>query len=354
MKINRNNYEPYFIDYLEGNLDVSLVDDFIEFLTKNPDLKEELSMFSPVAIEPATLEFGKKDLLYKERFDLESEFDKAAVASLEGDLNPVDKAELEAYISKHPEKMRELKLFGHTRLVPDESVIFQKKNALYKTTTLKAIFYWSGRAAAVLVIALLAYFFIGKFEKPAIENTPVAVVNSNKTGEEPSAVTKNAGESNNLQQMAQAKTPSVKTVKNPVEIILSDASEAKEQQLVETTEVLATTENEPVYFAAISPAPATIEPEIPETTLETMYITIPQTEPAEERFLLDVVKEKTGIEKISFSKITKAGLNLFANISNEKFRYETDNSGKVTEIIYDSRLLAFSIPTTRNPEKTGE
>ena len=44
MKINRNNYEAFFIDYLEGNLDEKMVDDFIEFLQQNPDLKEELSV----------------------------------------------------------------------------------------------------------------------------------------------------------------------------------------------------------------------------------------------------------------------------------------------------------------------
>ena len=43
MKINRNNYEVFFMDYLDGNLDESVVNDFIEFLQKNPDLKEELA-----------------------------------------------------------------------------------------------------------------------------------------------------------------------------------------------------------------------------------------------------------------------------------------------------------------------
>jgi hypothetical protein len=65
----------------------------------------------------------------------------------------------------------------------------------------------------------------------------------------------------------------------------------------------------------------------------------------EERLLVDVVKEKTGFEKLNFSKITKAGLSIMANLSNEKLNYEINNEGKVTEISFDSRLLAFSIPT---------
>ena len=43
MKINRNNYEMYFIDYLDGVLSPDLVSELLLFLDENPDLKEELS-----------------------------------------------------------------------------------------------------------------------------------------------------------------------------------------------------------------------------------------------------------------------------------------------------------------------
>ncbi len=86
-------------------------------------------------------------------------------------------------------------------------------------------------------------------------------------------------------------------------------------------------------------------PSVP-ASLETMYIILPgDPQPEEERFLADIVAEKTGIDKLSFKKITKAGLNLVSNISKEKFQYETNDEGQVTEYTYDSRLLAFTIPT---------
>lgn len=354
MKINRNNYESFFIDYLEGNLDERLVDDFIEFLTNNPDLKEELAMFSPVAVEPADLEFGKKELLYKERFDLESEFDKAAVANLEGDLNPSEKAEFENYITNHPGKKHDLELFGKTRMIADESVVFQKKSKLYRTTTLKTIFYWSGRVAAVLAIALLVYFFADQNKKTNVENSSVAVIEDNKTSEKLTSATKIPDENEKLRQLATAdETISLKPIGKTAKIPVNKAEENAHKNQ-ESFEELVKAENEPVLFAQLSPVSATIEPELPETTLQTMYITIPQAESLEERFLVDVVKEKTAFEKINFNKVTKAGLNLLAGISKEKFSYQTDEAGKVTEIFYDSRLLAFTIPTTRIGENTGE
>ncbi len=85
-----------------------------------------------------------------------------------------------------------------------------------------------------------------------------------------------------------------------------------------------------------------------------MYITVfedPVVNTDDERFLADVVKEKTGLNKLSFNKIAKAGLNLVSSISKDKLTYETNETGKVTEINYDSRLLAFSIPTKGEANK---
>ena len=107
MKINRNNYEAFFIDYLEGNLDERLVDDFIEFLQQNPDLKEELSLFEPISIGHEEITFNKKELLFKEKYDAENVFNQAAVASVEGDISAMEKIEFENYLSAHPEKQKE-------------------------------------------------------------------------------------------------------------------------------------------------------------------------------------------------------------------------------------------------------
>ena len=48
MKITRDNYESFFIDYIEGNLPENMIDQFLDFLNQNPDLKEELHLFEEV------------------------------------------------------------------------------------------------------------------------------------------------------------------------------------------------------------------------------------------------------------------------------------------------------------------
>jgi hypothetical protein len=115
------------------------------------------------------------------------------------------------------------------------------------------------------------------------------------------------------------------------------------------------TEINTIQLAQLERVQTNIINELPVAKLEPMYIIIPSVETPDEYLLVDRIKDRTGIEKVSLEKITKAGLNLFASLSNEKFRYQTNKTGKVTEIIYDSRLLAFTIPTTRNTEvPTGE
>jgi len=166
MKINRNNYETYFIDYIENNLDEKLVYDFIEFLQQNPDLKEELSLFEPISLTPENIIFNKKEMLYKELFDNENEFNRANVAKLEGDLTEPEKSAFEAYLVKHPEKQREAELFDKTKLVPDESIIFIKKDKLYRKPAGKTVLLWTVRIAAVLILSIVIYNLTDQFVSP--------------------------------------------------------------------------------------------------------------------------------------------------------------------------------------------
>ena len=83
---------------------------------------------------------------------------------------------------------------------------------------------------------------------------------------------------------------------------------------------------------------ASLDVQSPKANMATMYISYPD-EYYEDRLLGDQVKEKINIRRIS-----KAGLELFASISNDRFTYETNRKGEVTEYKYDSRLLAFSLP----------
>jgi hypothetical protein len=348
MEININNYEAYFIDYLEGNLDEILVNDFIEFLQQNPDLKEELSLFESIPVVTENISFNKKNTLYKEKLDAEAEFNKAAIANLEGDITPAEKLEFENYIIKHPDKKRDVTLFGKTKLQPEETIVFNKKKKLYQFSIGRKVLLWSGRVAAVLV---LAFAFFTLFDKPASEIIPdnqVAIVEDKDIKKSINSELKNVPVDTKKKDVQKPK----KITPNPV--IKKAKPEAKpSKSLRENTQGRLRHED-----VAMNRIPLEIPNELkritaslniqqPASLLATMNRDgmIIKQDFLEERLLADIVKEKTGIDKFQFNKITKAGLNLVSNISKDKFNYETNEDGKVTEYKYDSRLLAFSIPS---------
>ncbi len=341
MEISRNNYEAYFIDYLEGNLDERLVDSFIEFLQKNPDLKQELALYEPVAAMPETITFNKKNILKKEKYDSEKIFNQAAISSLEGDISKNEKQEFEKYLAHHHEKQKQVALFSKTILQADESVTFNKKNTLYKKAIGKTILLWTGRVAALLILAIA---FFSLFEKPTpeviLENQLASI--ENKAEKKVMVVDEKRNAVDKLPISDNNKTTNVTT--QPAKEIALSREKVIENSHQTTKNTLETTD------LIVARLPAKIQEEIKtisasiniqktEATLGTMYLIFPENYYDEEWLLANKMKEKLNI-----NKITKAGLNLFTSISNERFTYQTDKNGKVTEYNYDSRLLAFSIP----------
>ena len=353
MKITRNNYEVYFIDYLEGTLDNKMVDDFIEFLQQNHDLKEELSLFENVSMQQEEITFNKKDLLLKEKYDVEKEFNEAAIAELEGDISSLEKTEFEAYLSTHPEKQKDAELFRLTKLQPDQSVLYTKKDKLYHRPLARKVYIWSMRAAAVLVVLLSVYIFIDKSQNQIITQNQIAVQEKEPEKKENiPAITEvpQKVEKRDVQPVIQKR--SNKPVLNKEKPKTEPAKSLRENSKGRLdNEDLAVRTNDQILpeIKSINPS---VFAGIAKPNLVSVDMVMPETsEPNyEEKYFVDMVKEKTGLEKLTINKITKAGLTLVSNLSKEKFNYETNKEGKVTELKYDSRILAFSIPTNRETD----
>lgn len=359
MKITRENYEAYFIDYLEGVLDENMVDDFLEFLQQNPDLKEELALFSPVRLKTEAISFGKKEQLFREKFDIETEFDQAAIAQMEGDLPEAENEKFEKYLQKHPEKKHDVDLFRATRLIPDKSVVFGKKKSIYRYSIGKTALKWSVRIAAVFILAFSFYFLIDNYRNKPLQENQMAAFQNESPGavEQPVNIASSEKNENTeipetVQQEKNVQVAQAKKTKTPVQEIKEKASEKS-----------------PAALTGEGPAPERLPLPIPDRlvgltasigepqfrqNLAAMHLSLPaEISPVEddEHFLAEKIIEKTGLDKIDIHKISKAGLDFVRNISKDKFYYQTNNEGKVVEYNYDSRLLAFTIPVRNRDQK---
>ncbi len=167
-KINRNNYESYFLDYLEGNLNSDQKKELIDFLRENPDLRQELDEFKDITLGDEQVNFpGKAELkrsltLFDPGYTL---FDELSIGRLEGALSENQIREFDQLIRENPNKEKEYELYEKTVLNPDKKLRYGDKDGLKKGKTIqiyRKIIYRSVAIAASLLLLASLYFFLPK------------------------------------------------------------------------------------------------------------------------------------------------------------------------------------------------
>lgn len=163
MDINRNNYEAWLLDLIEGSLNPGEEKRVREFLVQNPDCAEGFDGLELWELEGDRREYpGKEEL--KKRFPdadtplSESNFDLFSIARLEGDLT----REQEADHSRMTASVKGLDLewaqWQKTRL-PEEQIVYPGKKQLKKRGKPAGRVVWmsviSSAAAIALIVTLI-------------------------------------------------------------------------------------------------------------------------------------------------------------------------------------------------------
>ncbi|OIP02378.1 MAG: hypothetical protein AUJ97_05970 [Bacteroidetes bacterium CG2_30_32_10] len=138
MKINRNNYEEFFLDYFDGNLNSPQVSELFVFINKNPDIKEEFDSFENISLvvdDEIVFEdkesLKKKDIISFGSID-SSNYEMFFVAEVENDLSEKESKEVHFFIQKNPHLAETYHLLKLSKLKPDTSIIFENKDNLKK------------------------------------------------------------------------------------------------------------------------------------------------------------------------------------------------------------------------------
>jgi hypothetical protein len=312
MKITRDNYESYFIDYLEGNLDEKLVNDFIEFLQENPGLKEELQLAGSFKLEAAPTVYKGKEKLYKSKYDQKDVFDNVAVAWLEGDLATEEKTDFEAYLSLHPEKQNDLKLFEKTRLRADEQIVFPEKSRLLKRNKGRTVLLWVTRIAAVLVISLLVYKYAGNVavNHPVYEQQVIVSENKKEKPLPAQLPGKVEKEQDPIPVKENTATPVKKTeTKSQPAKSLRESNKGRidHEKVAQLRDPLYIPGEIPSLNASLHSFDREVASLIP-VTKQVDEMPLPEDD---ERFLADVMLEKTGLDNLSLKRLPWPDLTLF-------------------------------------------
>ncbi len=159
MKIDRNNYEAYLLDRMEGRLSSEGEEALRLFLERNPDCEPGGECTDLFYLEPEQLSFGDRRVLKKklpeagEKPDW-TNFDMFSIARIEGDLDHWQEAAHEHLQSGNPRLAREWAQWQQTKL-PVEAVICPDKQGLKRKQRMPGRMLWIGISSTAALVALV-------------------------------------------------------------------------------------------------------------------------------------------------------------------------------------------------------
>jgi hypothetical protein len=257
MKVNMQNYEEYFVRFVDNDLSAEEADEVQLFLQQHPGLKAELDSFrSAVLIPDASIQFSGKELL-KKGVTMANCGDYFA-REVENDLLPYEKELLIEFLAKHPEMQRERNAWQSTVLVADESIVYPDKKSLKKRTTRVIPIGVRYMMTAAVAAGLLLIFFVKGIEWNRNINGPqVAQEESSTTKEEGSGDVDNETSKNaqpSSQEIAAAPASTGKPATEKESTAASGKVTKKHSQMQETVNESPVMVAENITALPVSPA----------------------------------------------------------------------------------------------------
>lgn len=357
MKITRQNYELYFIDYIDGNLQLELVDEFNSFIEANPDLAEELDNLRDMTVAADDCAFDSIDSLLKKDIPAGvSPFEYQCISYIEGDMNEVERNSFVAAVNADIQKKNELNAFKKTKIEADETIVYKEKNSLKRfSIPFKSYLY---AAASVAVLALLWVLWPKQGSDEPVLSSQYAHQFEILNLEQPQikldiSVSKFKSYDNEklVEREKMTEIPSVAV--NETEVVNVDVEESSDSENLtdkvaalpdemDMLKMLPIRELSTIALPQLSFQLEPIDGKVPDIQNRDEYIYRKSYHQILPQALAEFIEEK---EPILTTESTKMGLlKLIRTISGDRIKYKDDEHGKITTIEYSSRMLAFSIP----------
>lgn len=162
MNITRHNYEEFFLLYVDNELSIVQRKAVEAFVEENPDLRTELVMLQQ-SILPANepVVFMNKELLLRTTSAPnpvnETNCEEYFVLYADDELTNEQKDQVEQFVYRNPQHQASFELFQQVRLMPDTSIVFADKYALYRSeeedkAPVVRMRWWKIAAAAVVLL----------------------------------------------------------------------------------------------------------------------------------------------------------------------------------------------------------
>lgn len=171
--ITRENYEIYFMDYMDGNLSARERAEVEAFLLVHPDLRELLDGMDEVRLDVPAEVFGKKEEI--KRTVREREIEYYAIATAEGVITGEEQTWVDGNVDKDVFE-REVEMYAKVKVKPDPICRFEGKVGVYRKSG--AVLFVKRYAAIAAVVALggVVAIYSTRKEEFSMEDLPMTVV----------------------------------------------------------------------------------------------------------------------------------------------------------------------------------
>jgi len=172
--ITTENYETFFLSYIDGELNAAEQQALDAFLKKHPHLQQELDTWQATRL-PASegLRFDNKGMLYRHADTLTPEnYETYLLSYIDGELSATEAQTLHAFLQQHPQLQATLQLFERTRLQADPQLRMPGKAALYRNRARRIQPAWWWGAAAAVIAGCLVWLL--PLQRDAVDTTPIA------------------------------------------------------------------------------------------------------------------------------------------------------------------------------------
>lgn len=182
MKINRHNYETFFLLYTDNELTQPERLEVEQFVQENPDLQDEFLSFKRLVLPPEDIHFDQKEGLFKN--EIQEETLEQMLLHIDGELNAQQEKILLQQINSDEQLAKELSLFRNSKLDAGEEIIFENKELLYRHSRQPRVVYLNfARWAAAAILLGIGFFATYQYLNTSVKKP--AEVASTKNGNKP-------------------------------------------------------------------------------------------------------------------------------------------------------------------------
>jgi hypothetical protein len=186
------NYEAFYLDFLEGNLNEEETALFLAFMEAHPELRLEdetiVTLDDKFVALDQTVKDNLKQVSFNETAISFNTIEQFLIAQTEGLLSENKNAELNVFLAQHPLLLQDQRVYAHTKMNADLSIVYADKSSLKQA---RRVVLWPILSFAAAASVAVFFFLenpvnqfaqtVGRSAKMGIKTrkTPVRIHHSN-------------------------------------------------------------------------------------------------------------------------------------------------------------------------------